>query len=328
MAGPKIELARFNFNEDDIAKGASEILRVMKRIKDEQKDLKAAGKETSTQFVKNTADLKGLNQEYNRHIKALSATGKQAQKTAIREEALELVLNQEVKTIKEAREQNKLLNELRNDANVLTEKGQQELLLLNEALDRNNKLIKENVDAYTKQKINIGNYKEDIKSALEETNIFSGGLDGLIGRLGGLISKSQEAGGVGNVLGGALSNAGKGMLGFTKATLAFIATPIGAIIAVLVAAFLLIKNALDRNEESMNKLKKAFAPFQGILNKVMQLLEPLGEFLIDGIVFAMELAEQAIYDMQEALASILDFLGFEKFAQNVRDFNEALKQGA
>ena len=322
----QIDLAKFNFDVDDVLKGATELKSAIKQLADEQKKLRKENAEDSIQFVENEAKLKALRGEYNRHIKALADTAKQAQDTAIKEQLLEAVMDQEVKTIKEAREQNKLLNELRNNTNI--DEESELLQQLNAQLDRNNELIKNNVDAYTQQKINIGNYKEDIKSALEEVNLFNGGIGNITQNFTTFIVKSKEAGGVGALLKTSLSGATQGLLGLTRASLAFIATPVGAVIAVLVAAFLLIKNALDRSEESTNKLKRAFAPFQGILSKVMEFLEPLGEFLIDGIVFAMELAEQAVYALIDGFGALLKFIGFEEWGNEVLGFSDALKQGA
>lgn len=328
MEGENIDLAKFNFNVDDVVKGAAVIKKTIDELKQEQKKLTKEGKTSSIRYVENAAALKTLNNEYNKHIKALSASQKQTQEAALREKKLDLVINQEVTTIKQAREQNKLLNQLRNETNLTTEEGRLQLERLNAKLDANNELIKDNSDAYAKQKINIGNYKDSIKEAFNEMNIFSDGLGGVAQNFGVFISKSREAGGVGNLLKGSLTGASQGLLGLAKAGVAFIATPIGAVIAALVASFLLIKNAMERNEESLNKLKKAFSPFQGILNKVMQLLEPLGDILIEGLVNGFELLEQSIYKAIDGLSKILDFLGFEEAANTVRDYNKELIKGA
>jgi hypothetical protein len=302
-----IELAKFNLNVSDIVKGATVLKKEIDAIKEEQKDLKKNGEESSTTFVENAGRLKALNSEYGKHIKALAETAKQATDTETREARLEVVLGAEVKTIKEARQQNKLLNDLRNTANLTTAEGQAEIEQLNDALDRNNAIIKENVDQYTQQKINIGNYTESINEALSGTDRLTGNIGGLSGGLSGAVS---------------------GMVSFTKASLAFLATPVGLVLGVIAGAFLLIKNALDRSEESTNKLKKAFAPFIGIIQKALSFLEPLGEFLIDGLVAGLEFVEEAIYTVTDAFAGILDFLGFDDLANSIKAVNKELREGA
>lgn len=379
-----IDLAKFNFNVDDIVKGAAVLKSEIDKIKAQQTELRKAGQTSSIGFVENEAALKTLNKEYRLHVKALSDSAKAAQQSAIREQVLDTVLGAEVKTIRQARDQNKILNDLRNDANATTAEGREELRRLNEQLDRNNEFVKENADQYLKQKINIGNYKESIVEALtelqeqrdalqanekalvalrdettegsEEWNFYNtqinqtntqinaliinmGGLNDeataqssitklLSGDFKGLATDAQEVGGAGNLMRSSLKGATTSLISITKASLAFIATPVGAILAVLVGAFLLIKNAMDRSEESTNKLKRAFAPLSGILDAVLGFLEPLGEFLIDGIVFGMQQAEIAIYKAIDAFADIASFLGFESLAAGAREFNSEIQQAS
>lgn len=80
------------------------------------------------------------------------------QKQEATEKALTEALNQQAKSIKEAREQNKLLTKVRNEINVTTKEGVEQLNRLNAKIDANNRLIKQNGDAALKQKMNIGNY--------------------------------------------------------------------------------------------------------------------------------------------------------------------------
>jgi DNA repair exonuclease SbcCD ATPase subunit len=80
-------------------------------------------------------------------------------------ENLQTVLKQEVKTIKDAQEQNTKLRKARNLVNIETEEGKNKIQALNTVIDKNNTLIKQNSDALTKQKINIGNYKSALEGA-------------------------------------------------------------------------------------------------------------------------------------------------------------------
>ena len=153
MAEEDIDIAKFNFNIDDVLKSASELKTQIDSLKESQKELKRDNKQGTTEFVQQEVAIKALNTEYNRHIKAMTASISVAQKSTIRTQQLDQVLGQNVNTIREAREQNKQLNDLRNDTNLTTAEGAAELELLNAQLDRNNALIAENVDAYTKQKI-------------------------------------------------------------------------------------------------------------------------------------------------------------------------------
>ena len=316
----KIVIAEIDVNIDALIKSTSTLKKEIDAIKQEQKELANAGDTSSKQFVKNAADLKVLGQAYNSNIKAISENTQAIADQTQRTELLNQVIGAEVTSIKEARAQNQLLNKLRNETNVTTDEGRQELEKLNAQLDRNNAFIKDNADAYLKQKINVGNYTESIKEAFSELNIFNGGL-------GGFIQRSQEAGGVGNLLGASLKGAATSFLGLAKASLAFIATPIGAVLALLVGAFALIKNAMDRSEDATNKLKISFSAITGVFNTVLKALEPLGEFLIDGIVMGFEKTLEVAEKARVALAEFLDFLGFEDGAKAVLDFNDAINEG-
>lgn len=300
----KIELASFNFNVDEVLKGAAELKKAIDEIKRKQAELKKNNDTSSLAFVENQAALKTLNKEYNEHIKVLSDSSKEAAEAITREQRLDIVLNEEANTIKGLRNQNKILNRLRNETNLQTKEGVAELELLNNKLDENNNKIRENVDQYTQQKINIGNYKDSVVEALSEVDLFNGGVTGL------KTSLKAAAVSIGNL---------------TRASLAFIATPIGAVVGAIGLAFLLIKNALDRSEESTNKLKRAFAPLSGIFNAFLSAIEPVGEFLIDGIVAGLEAVEKAATSAISVVADVLGAFGFDNAAKSVDDFNQSIK---
>ena len=313
----KIVIAQLDLDVDALIKSTSDVKKVIDQLKEAQKNLAKQGDTNSEQFVQNVADLKVLNSAYNSNLKAISdsvnAKAEETNRTAL----LSLALQAEATSIKEAREQNSLLNKLRNETNVTTEEGRAEIEALNKKLDENNALIKENADAYLKQKINIGNYKDSIKDALNELNPLNGGLTGFIAR-------SKEAGGVGNLVKTSLSGVAQGFLGITKASLAFIATPIGAVLAAIVLAFTLVKNAMNRSEESTNKISKLFSVFSGILNKFLKVLEPLGDFIINYIVGYFEALGKAASFALDVISSGLELLGFDDAAKSVKGFQEEM----
>lgn len=316
----KIVIAELDIDATSLIKTTKEIKDSISILKKEQSLLKDSGKENEAQFINNEALLKSLNQSYRQNISVLSQSGKAVFEETQGIELLNLALNQEVSSIAEARAQNKLLTQLRNETNVSTQEGIDTLNELNAKLDQNNAFIKENADAYTQQKINIGNYKDAISESLGELNLMNGGI-------GGFIERSNEAGGAGNLLTGSLKGAANGFLGMAKAGMAFIATPVGVVIAALVAAFALIKAAMNRSEDATNKLKVAFSAVTGIFNLVMKAIEPLGRFLIDGIVMGFELAGKAAEEAAGLIADGLSFLGFDEAAKGVKDFTNEIKNG-
>lgn len=296
----KIKIASLDIDTDALIKSTKDLKKQIDELRASQKELTKSGQTASKEFVQNAADLKVLSSAYNSNIKAIADSTKAKVDEANRTDLLTLAINGEVTSIKEAREQNKLLNRLRNETNVTTKEGQAQLEQLNAKLDSNNEFIKENADAYLKQKINIGNYTDSIKDA-----IFNG--------------ESLTA---------SLKTTAQGFLGMARSAMAFIATPIGAVVALLAGAFALVKNALNRSEDATNKLRLAFSSVTGVISKILSLLEPLGEFLIDGIVMGFEAAADAAETALGFIADGLEFLGFDSAAEGMKEFNNEIKEGA
>ena len=142
----------------------------------------------------------------------------------------------------------------------------------------------------------------------------------------GLIGSLNESGGASEYFSGGLGKAKKALISLTKSTLAFLATPLGIILAVVAGAFLLIKNAMNRSETATNKIKKAVSGFTGIVRGLLKFLEPLGEFLIDGLVAGFELVEKGIFKAMKGIAAGLEFLGFDDAAASLRSFTEDIEE--
>jgi len=173
----KIKIAEFELdNIEALYKATSELKINIDELKESNKQLAKQGDGASEAFIQNTAELKKLNTAYNANVAVISESDKAIKSQTDRTNLLNVALTTEVKSISQARASNKLLNKLRNETNVATEKGRKELKQLNAALDSNNKFIKENVDQYTQQKINVGNYTESIKDALGQTTFFGSAL--------------------------------------------------------------------------------------------------------------------------------------------------------
>jgi hypothetical protein len=71
------------------------------------------------------------------------------------------------------------MTKARNEANLSTAEGRSRVNSLNQAIDANNAKIKSNIDALTKQKMNVGNYTDSILQAIPGLGKFSGGISGL-----------------------------------------------------------------------------------------------------------------------------------------------------
>src|SRR5690625_1203574 len=380
----QIKLAEFEMDMDGVIAEAEKYKRTLDELKQKRKEMKKSGETASKSYVQLEASIKATNKEYRDRLKIVQSSIEKADKQENRTKKLTAALDFQGTTIKELRDNNKALNKMRNSANIETEEGRKELAKLNEKLDENNAKIKENVDAYTQQKINIGNYTESVVdaykearkqeaeiqdniSALEEARTqvdknsdewtayslaidkASGELDSVQNELGDTSDRMDDTGGatdslsegIGNLTGSeaaagsaavlmesGLAGATAAVKSFTKSTLAFIATPVGAVLAALAAAFLLIKNAISRSEESTHALAMAFAPLKGLFNALMGALKPLGDLLIEGIAGALELITKSFYALIEAASAAMEWLGFEDAAEAMRDYRASIDAAA
>lgn len=319
MSTERVKLFEADIDVDGIIKKSVDLRSNMVDLRQDLKELKLTVGENNEEYIKTEARLKKVSAEYRLNQKQVQNLTDTNGNLLTVEQKLTMALDKEIKSSDSAIKNNKELRLIRNKINVETEEGAAAVELINSKIDANTELVKENGSALEKLKFNIGNYKQDIKDAYNELNLFNGGL-------GGFIQRSQEAGGAGKLVTSSVKTMTKGMIGLTKSTLAFIATPIGAILAVLIGAFALLKNAMNRSEEATNKINKVFAIFSGITNKVLSALEPLGEFLIDGIVAGFELAGKAADATIGLLSSGLRLLGFGSAADEVDNWNNEMKE--
>lgn len=157
-----------------------------------------------------------------------------------------------VQSIEDLTKANKALREERSKLNVQTVEGKKRIQEINAQIDYNTNKIKDNVSAIEKQKINIGNYK----SALD-------GVHPAIGKVG----QGLEAG-------------TKGFKAMTMQALAFIATPIGALLASLVAIFGLLKAAISNNNELFDKFENITTAVSSVITVIINRIGKLGEALV------------------------------------------------
>ncbi len=198
----KIVIAELEIDVNSLIKSTSDVKKVLDQLKEAQKELAKQGDTNSEQFVQNSADLKTLSQAYNANLKAIADSTNAKAEEANRTQLVSLALQSEVTSIKEAREQNSLLNKLRNETNATTDEGKKQIQQLNAKLDENNAFIKENADSYLKQKIGIGDYSQALN-----------GLDGILSNFG---INGQQARTVVEGFAQGVSNAGQGVTNFAN----------------------------------------------------------------------------------------------------------------
>ncbi len=267
---------------------SSELKSELDSLKKKQAELKKEGDTSSSAYVKLEASIKKLSYEYSMNQKQLSNLAKVGGDFLTVNEKINFSLAKEINTQKEAEANVKELILLRKELN-LNDKEQLKIAeQLNKKIDENNDFIKENSSQLEKQKIAIGDYKNQIKEAVNELNIFNGGLVGFIER-------SQQAGGVGNLLSNSLKGITTGIVGATRASLAFIATPIGAVIGAIGLVLGGVITYLKSTQSGIDKITAVTRPLQAVMESLFGVLQDVGKALFD----AFSNPKQLLTDLAE-----------------------------
>lgn len=237
-------------------------------------------------------------------------------------------LSRQINNKNDARAANMALQQVANQLNPAIEEENALLIQLNAQIDKNTQFIKENSSASGQQAMNVGNYTESIEKALEAQKAYNGGL-------GNFINEAQKAGGAGNLITNTFNSLKTGIIGATKAGIAFIATPIGAAIAALavavgavVGAFKLAKASMESTEEGSQKLAVVMGTVRGIFKGVFDIVKPLGLFLGDVFLKSFDLVIAAAEKAAKTLSDVWRFFGNDAAADALDGFTAKIKEAA
>lgn len=187
---------------------------LLKQIEEQtEKNVKAILEEAKANKLNKDAELAAqkIETERLRQKKLINQENKRYKYTV--EEGIS-ALRMEIKTLRDAEEQNKILRAARKEVDITTKEGTETIKKFNEVIDRNDSLIKKNSDSLVQSKMNVGRYKEDIKAATSEIlkgNVSLKNMGNLAKSTGGLLKSSMGTGlqevriGVGSMI--------KGMVG-------------------------------------------------------------------------------------------------------------------
>jgi hypothetical protein len=303
----KIIIASLDLDVKGVISSTQQLKQQLEQLKREQIALKNTGQESSQAFIENDVNIKLLSKAYNDNMKSLVANKTAMEDSANASEMLAIALEGEVRTIAEAREQNKLLNKLRNETNATTTEGQAQITQLNSKLDQNNAFIKENADQYLQQKINIGNYGSALQGVSPQ---LSGFVDQLKGTYASLVEAkealiAQATATVGTTT--ATSGASKALNIFK---IALISTGIGAIVVLLgllFASFSKFTPVVDKVEQAMagvsavfNVVKNTIVALVTGTKSLSEAFSGLGGSMKDAANDAMAL-KKAQQDLEDAM---------------------------
>lgn len=322
MASPEnIVLAKFGIDTRDVMKETTDLKKNIVELRGKLSELRKSEDDTTQQQVVTEAQLKALNAQYNQNMKVLQANAREQREGMEATEKANVLLGEQAKSIEGLRFQNAELTKVRNALHVT--KDAELIKQLNDRINENTAVVKANVDAYSQQKMNVGNYANSIKDALSSFEVFGLKVPSSVKKA----TDSTKAMGVSSAqLSAQLKGLTTGLIGMTKASLAFIATPLGAILAAISIGVGAVSVALNRGEESVGKLKEAFAPFTGMLEGLMDLIGDFGKLVLDNFVKNLELLQKAVTATIEGLAWALEKLGLDGAADGMRNFADSVEQ--
>lgn len=345
----RVVIADIDLGVDKLTKNAGEVKKRLEELKQLNKELKKdtdnltnANKDQLKTFTENEVEIKNLNAEYRRNIKTI--------------DALVNIQNEDIKTKNQARDANLKLIAIANELNVENEEEAALLKKVNEEIDKNTEFIKENASEYENTKINIGNYKESVIEAFNETSGFNILLrDGkeILAGLGPLWNATA-----GEIKGGTqqILQAQRGTEGLSKSqkaaavttniltgatrvfTAALIATGIGAILVLLgslVAYFKSTQEGIDKVTRVLTPLRVVFESVFGVIQKVgeaivnafnFETFKKVGQFVNDFIIKRFEQAGKVLGGIVKIIKG--DFKeGFDQIKGVGKEISDDVRQG-
>lgn len=154
-------------NQDHAQKEAENHRLISQAIKESisSEKLKQETEKTSIQQSKAQVEVIKLELE---ELKKKRAFDNDAKKRAVSEEEVARILNTQAKSIRQAEEQNKRLRMAVKNVVGEDQKANQTRATMNDRIQKNTEFIKRNTDAFVRQKMTIGQYKQEIKQAFTE----------------------------------------------------------------------------------------------------------------------------------------------------------------
>lgn len=296
-------LLNIEFNNSDIdaaVKNIAESRKAIDALIASNKKLTEQGEKNSKAYVQNEQAIKKLNTEVNQNSKLIQAN---TQAVQANENSIESLKKKNSELLKE-----------RNKLDTSTEEGRAAIAKLNAEYDKNSKIIADNATGVEKQRFNIGNYTESIIKASEHIDKLKKENHDLVVVLKTVDKSTKEGKEQYNQINTAIQNnitqinkykvvvsqttsvtdqataglkqlapaqaqAVQGFVGMTKSALAFLATPIGLIIAAIAVAiagvvtyFKQFEVVLDFIENAVTKVTAVFSSLIQNLDKVASIV--------------------------------------------------------
>ena len=261
MAKEKIVLAELDIDTRGLIEGAVQTKKELEKLLEQQSKLTEKGKETSAQFVRNEAELRRLEAAYKAQQQAITAQLNEEGKLISQKKAIKSAVKEVNDTENDYIANSAELIRLKKELNSNEDDYEKKLARINGKLLENNNWLRENGSEHAKLITTMNDYKQQVADSFNQINMFNGGLTGLI-------SRAQEAGGVGPLLSNAFKGITSGIGGMTKAAWGFVSNPIGAIIALLVLGVQALMSAFKNFTPLMDRVEQGMAAVGAVINTI------------------------------------------------------------
>lgn len=302
-----IEIAKLDLNMGTLLQETDELKKNIDTLKASMKDLSKSDKDTTQQQILLTAKIKELNSEYSQNIKVLGQLNTANEKTDNSNEAISKAIEKENKSIIELRANIAELTKLRNGLDITTQSGLIEQL--NNKINSNNELIKQNADGLTKQKMNVGNYSASIVEAVSQLGLF-----GANGKQAFDLLKNGATGAV------------SGFKALSAGALSFSSIPLMSIISGLVTLFKLFTGSLKGSEEGMDNLQNALAPVNAIFRAIKEVMTVMAERTLKNLTSAVNFIVSGFEKIASVGTSLLRVIGAGGLADSFDQYTASAKK--
>jgi len=292
----------------DFRSKIDDLTEAKKRLEEENKLLDKSDEEEAAQWMENQKQIEALNAELKR------------EKDTVRELAKEVQNG-----LKQDKEKEGSLRGLRAELSNTTKefdalsRTEREGAKGRELADKINNItteLKEAEAATQRYYRNVGNYENAIQNALGANSKWFTSLQAISGGM---------QGGFKNAVTGATQAVGA----FGKQLLALLANPVVLIIAGIAAAFKLLSDAIQNNEENTDRLTKILAPFHRILELISNQLQMLAGMILNVVEAGGKMLSWVMNMMEkvpvlgkyfaELNAEMRDSIDMEREAQAIRN---------
>jgi hypothetical protein len=296
----KSKLLDLDLGTDAVIQKSVELKTQLNSLRSSLEALKKAEGDNTAEIVKQEAAIKKVTTEYNNNQKVVQTLITQKGKAIPVQEKANLLLNEEITSMGRAKTSITEITKLRDQLDLSIKEEANLYDKLNDKLNENNDFMKANGSEREKNILNIGNYRESIVGAIQDTGLMTGELQTLNGVTTALSLPFKELKKDFSSAGSLIKNAAaetEGLTGAQKAytigtniatgatrifTLALAATGIGLIIAavaLLIGYFKTFDPLIDTIEQGMAGLGAAVRVVQQIIVSFVSSIESVGDLM-------------------------------------------------